>query len=394
MLGGGETHIRRLARRLVDAGGAATVLTRRGLSAWPQRERLDGIDVIRVGPGGPARRGKYLMVPAATAAAVRLRERFDVLVVRGTRVLGLPGVLAARLRGRPVVLQPEINGEMSGRAYVWGTPYDRGAWWAAVRAGTALRNAFLRDGDAFVAMSRAIEAEMLEARLPREKVVYLPHGVDTARFRPACARERASLRQQLGLPANAPIVVWTGRLLRGKGLETLLAAFAPLAAADPRPLLVLVGSGEGQALSVEADLRARAEQPPLAGRVVFAGAVDDVVPWLRAADVFAFPSEYEALGLSLLEAAACGLGCVASRTGGIVDVVEDGRNGLLVTPGDGAALAAALARLVSDDGLRATFGGAARRTVETRFDEAESAEQYRTLFAELIARRGLARTPR
>ena len=149
----------------------------------------------------------------------------------------------------------------------------------------------------------AIEAEMLEARLPREKVVYLPHGVDTGRFLPAAPDERLALRARLGLPAEGNVVIWTGRLLRGKGLETLLTAFARVAAADPRALLVLVGSGEGQALSVEAELRAQAEQRPLAGRVAFTGAVDDVAPWLRAADVFAFPSEFEALGLSLLEAA-------------------------------------------------------------------------------------------
>ena len=172
VLGGGETHIRNLARRLVASGAPATVLTRRSLAEWPERERLDGIDVVRVGPSGPARTGKYLMLPAATAAVLRLPARFDVLVVRGTRVLGLPGLLAGRLRGAPVVLQPEINGEMSGRAYVWGTRYDRGAAWAAVRAGTAVRNLWLRDADAFVAMSRAIEASRSRFRT----VTLFPEG--------------------------------------------------------------------------------------------------------------------------------------------------------------------------------------------------------------------------
>jgi len=380
--------VRSLARRLVAAGWAATVVTRRSRPEWPERERLDGAEVVRVGPSGPARQGKYLMVPAATAALLRPRQRFDLVVVRGTRVLGLPGILGARLRGRAVVLQPEINGEVSGRAYVWGTRFDRGAWWTAVRAGTALRNLWLRDADAFVAMSRPIEAEMLAARLPRGKVAYMPHGIDTARFRPAAAAEKASLREPLGLPPDVRIVVWTGRLLRGKGLETLLDAFARIAAADPRPLLVIVGSGAGQALSVETELRARASREPLAGRVVFTGAVDDVAPYLRAADVFAFPSEFEALGLSLLEAAGCGLGCVGARTGGIVDIIRDGHDGLLFEPSDAAALAACLQRLLAEPALRAALGDAARRTVEDRFDEEASAERYRALFGELLARRG------
>ncbi len=392
MLGGGETHVRNLARRLTAAGWSATVLTRRSRPEWPARERLEGTDVVRVGPSGPARRGKYLMVPGATAALLRHGQRFDLVVVRGTRVLGLPGILGARLRGTPVVLQPEINGEISGQAYVWGTRFDGGPWWTAVRAGTALRNLWLRDADAFVAMSRPIETEMLEARLPREKVAYLPHGVDTARFRPGEPGEKAALREPLGLPTGAPIVVWTGRLLRGKGLETLLDAFAVVVDADPRPLLLVVGSGEGQALSVESELRARASLPPLAGRVIFAGAVDDVAPYLRAADVFAFPSEFEALGLSLLEAAACGLGCIGARTGGIVDILRDGQNGLLFEAGDRGTLAACLRRLIDEPALRAVLGAEARRTIQARFEEEASAERYRALFTELLARRrGTAR---
>ena len=388
MLGGGETHIRTLAAQLVEAGWGATVVTRRSDASWPAAETMDGVDVVRVAPSGPARAGKYKMVPAALRALLRPSLRYDLLVVRGTRVLGLPGVLAARLRGVPVVLQPEIDGEMSGRAYVWGTPLEGTGWWQAVRAGVGVRNLFFRDGDAFVAMSRAIEAEMRAARMPREKVEYLPHGIDTARFRPADPAERAALRAALGLPPDALVIAWTGRLLRGKGLEALLDAFAAVGRGPAGARLVLVGSGAGQALSVEDALRARAALPDLAGRVVFTGRADDVAPVLRAADVFAFPSEVEALGLSLLEAAACGLACAGSRTGGIVDVLEDGVNGLLFAPRDTAGLVRALDVLARDPALRARLGAAARRTVIERFDQEQSARRYRTLFAELLARRG------
>jgi glycosyltransferase involved in cell wall biosynthesis len=77
-----------------------------------------------------------------------------------------------------------------------------------------------------------------------------------------------------------------------------------------------------------------------------------------------------------------------------VDIIEDGRNGLLFAPGDFASLAAAMERLLRDPVLRAELGAAARRTVRERFDEEGSAERYRTLFAELAARRGRSRTPR
>lgn len=387
VLGGGELHVRTLSRALAASGRPCTVITRRSEASWPAEETLDGVRVLRVGPSGPARRGKYLMVPAALRAAAREAARHDVVVVRGTRVLGLPGLVAARARGAAVVMQPEVNGELSGEVYTWGTRLDRPLPRRMVRGATRLRNLLLRDADAFVAMSRAIEREMAAAGIPPEKIAYSPHGVDTERFRPPSAPERSRLRQRLGWPAGAVVFIYTGRLLRGKGLETLLDAFAPVAAEDPRALLVLVGSGAGQALSVEDDLKARARSAPLAGRVVFTGRLEDVSEPLRAADVFVFPSLFEALGISLVEAAACGLPCIGSRTGGIVDVLGDGRAGLLVPPGDAAALTAALRSLLPDPARRAVLGAGARAVARERFDLRDSVDRYRFLFEELAARR-------
>jgi glycosyltransferase involved in cell wall biosynthesis len=388
VLGGGEQHIRSLGARLAASGMPTTVVTRRGDGAWAAEEILDGIRVRRVRPTGPGRTGKYLMVPAALAALVRERNAFDVLVVRGTRVLGLAGLVVARALGKGVVLQPELNGEMSGEVYTWGTRYAHGpvAW--AVRWATTVRNLWLRDADAFVAMSHRIREEFLAAGVPIERIALLPHGVDTARFRPATEGERAALRARLGLPLHALVVTYTGRLLRGKGLEALVAAFARVAAEEPRAHLSLVGSGSGQALSVEDDLKQRVREGGLDARVTFAGRVDDVEDWLRASDVFAFPSIFEALGISLVEAAACGLPCVGSRTGGIVDVIEDGQSGRLVPPGDADALAAALRELLADPARRAAMGEAARRVAVQRFDVLDSVERYRSLFREVASRSG------
>jgi glycosyltransferase involved in cell wall biosynthesis len=382
-LGGGETHIRRLAAALVAARESATVVTRRADPAWPAEETLDGVRVLRVGPPGPARRGKYRMLPAAFRTALRELARHDVLVVRGTRVLGLPGLAAARLRGRPAVLQPEINGELGGEAFTWGKPWASGLAGLAVRDLVATRNFLLRDADAFVAMSRQIQGEMLAATVPGERIHLLRHGVDVERFRPATAGERAALRRKLGLPEGV-LAVYSGRLLRGKGLETLVDALGSPRLAE-RLRLVLVGAGEGL-LDVEPELRRRVAAQGLEGRVVFAGRAENVEDYLRACDFFAFPSVFEALGIALVEAAACGLPAVASRTGGIVDVVEDGRSGLLVPPGDRDALVQALAALVEDSEARAAMGREARDVAARGFDERDVLERYRALFRELSSR--------
>jgi glycosyltransferase involved in cell wall biosynthesis len=383
-LGGGETHIRRLGAALVRAGDAATVVTRQADPAWPAEETLDGLRVLRVGTPGPARIGKYRMLPAAFRTARRELARHDVLVVRGTRLLGLPGLLAARARERPVVLQPEINGELSGEAFTWGKPWERGVLGTAVRDAVAARNWLLRDADGFVAMSRQIQDEMRAAGIPRERIRLLPHGVDVERFRPAEPPERQTLRARLGLPEGV-LAVYSGRLLRGKGLETLVDAMA--SPALPEALrLVLLGSGEGQ-LDVEPELLRRVSERGLNERVVFAGRVENVADHLRAADLFVFPSLFEALGIALVEAAACGLPAVASRTGGIVDVVDHDRSGLLVAPGSAPALAAALATLAADPGRRAAMGREARGVAVSRFDERDVLERYRALFREVAAPR-------
>ena len=392
VLGGGEAHLRRLGRALVAAGDGVTVVTRRGDASWPAAESFEGMDVVRVPPAGPGRTGKYGMVPFAMRAVVRLARAHDVLVVRSPRVLGLPALLAARLAGLPVVMQPETNGEIDGAAFTFGKPWAAGPAGRAVRLAASARNLLLRDAEAFVAMSRAIREEMLRCGVRPERAVLLPHGVDTEAFRPARAGEREALRRELGLP-DGLLAVYTGRLLRGKGLDTLLDAFAEVAAGEPAARLVLVGSGDGQSLSVEDELRARAAAPPLAGRVVLAGRQERVADWLRAADLFVFPSLFEGLGISLVEAMACGLPAIGSRTGGIVDVIDDGRTGVLVPPGDARALAAAMGRLLADAARRAEMGVLGRRDMVTRFDERDTVTKYRALFASLGTRAARAARP-
>ncbi len=392
VLGGGETHVRRLGAALVAAGDVATVVTRRGTNDWPAEEVVDGIRVVRVPPAGPARSGKFLMIPAATRAVLREARGHDVVVVRGTRVLGLPGLVAARAGGLGVVMQPETNGELSGEAWTWGKAWAGGPAGRLARGATALRNRWLRDADAFVAMSAVIGDEMRAAGVPGERIVLLRHGVDTGRFRPAEPGEREALRARLGLPGGV-LAVYSGRLLRGKGLETLLEAFATVAGDAEDLSLLLLGSGESQALSVEAELRREAADRGLAGRVLFAGRVERVEEFLRAADLFVFPSVFEALGIALVEAAACGLAAVASRTGGIVDVVDEGRSGRLVAPGDAGALALALRELAGDGAARAAMGRAARAVALARFDERDGLLRYRALFREVTRRRASSSRP-
>jgi len=386
VLGGGERHIRELSAALVAAGMEATVITRRSERHLPVEERLDGVAVRRVPPAGPGRLGKYLMVAGAGWALHRLRRRYDVLVVRGSRVLGLPGLLLGRAHGARVVIQPEVNGELSGEVYTWGTRLEGRAVGSAVRLATRVRNLWMKDADGFVAMSRRIHDEMRGCGIPPERIHLIPHGVDLRRFQPIEAPRRPELRRRLGLPENDLILVYTGRLLRGKGLDVLLDAFEAALSHHPGLHLALVGSGRGQSLSVEDDLVARSREEALRGRVTLTGRVENVEEYLQAADVFVLPSSFEALGLSLVEAAACGLPCIGARTGGIVDVIDDGSSGLLFTPGESSELRSAIGRLAGDASLRRAMGRSGRAVAASRFDAGASRDRYLALFAELTPR--------
>ena len=240
--------------------------------------------------------------------------------------LALPG-------RRPAFVHTEHN--MWGR-YRWPTR------WA--NAATYRRNAQA------IAVSDGVAAS-IRSSVPVEVVV---HGTDPT-LTVTGPDARAAARAALGLAADAAVVGTVGNFTAKKDQATLLRAVATLPAGTDRAVLVLVGLGP-----LEDELRTLATDLGITERVVFTGSRDDVFALLPAFDVFALSSRFEGLPIALLEAMASGVAPVATCVGGIPEVITDGRDGLLVAPGDAAALAAALAKLLGDDDLRAGIGAEAQ----------------------------------
>lgn len=384
VLGGGEKHTRSLALGLGRLGFPVQVITRRSSGDLSPTEVDGGVIVHRVGPSGKGRGKKFAMVPAALRLARKLARESDVLMNGGTRVLALPARMAIAGSRCALVLRPELNGELDGSLALWGrrsSSLER----SLARAAAGLRNRLLRRTGAVVAISEAIAREAVDAGFLPDRVHRIPHGIDMSEYAPVSGEEKTSRRRALGLPVDRILVTYTGRLIEGKGLETLFAALRSLEAI-PSWHLVLVGSGAGQVISIEEKLRTDAEEGPLRGRVTFTGRVDNVAAFLQASDLFAFPTLDEALGMSAVEAQACGLPAVASRTGGVPDIVEDGVTGILVPPGETGPLAEALRTLLRDPESRATFALAARERAKERFAFDTMVTRYAGLFRSLARR--------
>ncbi len=160
-----------------------------------------------------------------------------------------------------------------------------------------------------------------------------------------------------------------------KGQRTILKAAARAAVERPDWQFVLCGNGRD-----EAALRAEAKS---LDNVTFTGFLEDVAPYLASFDVFVFPSNFEALGSSLLDAMYLGLPIVASRTGGIPEFVEDGTNGILIEPGDGDALFAGVESLLDRPALRDAVVQA-NRAKAACYDAAAMADRYAAIYTELL----------
>jgi glycosyltransferase involved in cell wall biosynthesis len=212
----------------------------------------------------------------------------------------------------------------------------------------------LRTASGVIAPSTAIRNELLRAGFSNNKIFLLPNAVDVERFRPATPSERADAAEALGSARDKLVIGTVARLVHRKGIDILLHAFATVLRTHRAQLLV-VGDGE-----LGDDLRELTHELGLDCAVSWVGLQADTSTWLRRMDVFAFPSRLEGSPNAILEAMATGLPIVATRIGGIVDLLEDGRTGLLVPPGDAEALAMALGRILRDASFRACLGSRAR----------------------------------
>jgi glycosyltransferase involved in cell wall biosynthesis len=355
--GGAQQQLAALAPLLRRRGIEVEILTRR-VPGRPKAEVIDGVRVERLAAPGP----KAIASLVFTVSALMRLYRRPPDVVHAYSLFSPTTVatLAHRLLSLPTVVKVLRGGIAGDAERLRRKPL-------AQRRIRALQHHV----DRVVAISNEIREELSALGIPAERVVAIPNGVDIEHFRPLAGSDRARLRASLGW-TEAPTGVFCGRLVPEKRIELLLEAWAKLRLRHPEAQLSIVGTGP-----CEAALR----KLPHEG-VRFEGAVEDVAPYLQAADCFVLPSDAEGLSNAMLEAMSAGLPVVATRVGGAPDLVAEACTGRTVAPGDADALAEALLSVLEDP-ARARLGARGRERVAQGYCLAATADRLAALYREL-----------
>jgi len=360
--GGAGVHVTYLARELgglVDLTVHCQGADRTGAVAHRPWELLDGTNQAL----------QTISADLSMTAAVASAD----LVHSHTWYANLAGHLAALLYGVPhIVTTHSIEPLRPWKAEQLGGGYALSSWCERVAVESAA---------AVVAVSEGMRADVMAAypAVSPERVRVIRNGIDTTEYAPDPGTD---VIDRFGIDPARPTVVFVGRITRQKGLPVLLRAAGAL---DPGTQLVIAaGQPDTPELAAEVTTLVEQLQAARSGVIWLSGmlAKREVIQLLSHATVFACPSLYEPLGIVNLEAMACGTAVVASRVGGIPEVVADGETGLLVPPGDPVALADALNTVVRDTGRAAAMGQLGRKRAIAEFGWQAIAAQTVALYAE------------
>lgn len=360
VLSGGETSLLVLWRFL-DRARYRPVLV--GPAAGPLVDRARALDIVTA----PARfpRFRRLAGPSAwrdLAALTRTVGRHGAGIVHGNAAhTNVAAAWVGRRLGIPVVW----HGRTLPRAGEW----DVERWLAWLP-------------DRIVCNSAAVARRFARAK---GRTAVVPNGVALDEFAPGAGG--AALRQRLGLRPDEVAIGIVGNLSPLKRHDVFLRAAARLGAALPVRFLVVGGEVFAENRGRAAALRDEARRLGLGARVDFVEWQTDMPAVMDALDVLVSACDVEACSRAVIEALACGTPVVAAGAGGNPELVRDGVSGLLVPPGDDAALATALVRLVREAPLRKAMGDAARRDAEARFGVAAQVRAIERVYDALEARR-------
>lgn len=342
-----------------------------------QYENIDGIHVHRVGP-------PYNISALLKVKKLSRQSGLDILHVHATSCYFL-ALFKRLVTSHPLVAHVHgttISSQNASEGLGLQPKVTHIIDLASVREKLLWRRA-----QRVIAVSRAKASELVEHYgLDSRKISVVHNGVDTALFKPS--RNRDEIRERLGWK-DRRVVLYVGRLSPIKGVDYLVRAAHDISRRFRNVLFAFIGgvpSFQGRAThSYVEDLNRLVQDTSLERFVSFLGSIPhtSLPDFYSAADIFVLPSLCEALPKVLMEAMACEKPCIATRVGGVPEVVREGVDGLLVPPADSNELSRALQALLSDDGLVRRMGEAARDRVLENFTWQAAARRLRSIYEEL-----------
>jgi len=356
LTGGMEVKIYEISRWLVEHGNEVFLMTiRRGKS--PRKEIRDGIKIERFVLTGPFAMFRVIQLILA--------KKIDVVHVHWSKwKTGLLAVLVSKMAGKPVML-----GLAGDDVYTPADPHRRpGFFYMYV----------VRMADLLVTTSQDLKRRAIEKGFPRNAVA-VPQGIDTKKFNPTVSR--TDIRESLGWSRNT-IVMVAARLIERKGVTYLIDAFAHVLKKRPETRLMIAGEGPEKET-----LEKKVKNLGLSQAVVFLGIIPyrKVPAYYAACDIFVHIPTYEAMPHVIYEAMATSKPVVASRVGGIIEVIEHGKDGLLVEPRKPIETAEAILRLIENKRLARATGQAALEKIRRSYTWDIIAGRYLRLYRRIAS---------
>lgn len=361
--GGAEKQAERLAGYLAAKGVAVGVLTR-AADNLPITEQRNGFWIERVPAPGPGKVATVVFTLGAMWALLHHRRQYAILHAHLAFAPAVAAAIMGRLLGKRVIVKFGNSGAF-GDVHV-----SRQHWLGRFKLALLRRLVHVN-----IALDEVMESELLAAGFPRTRVLRMINGIQHEQFARQTPHTKA--KEALGL-AEKTILLYVGRLTKQKALPDMLTALHTALAQRPDLHLMLVGQGEERA-ALETHVAALG----LAHAVTFVGNVQQVQPYLDAADLFVLSSLTEGISNALLEAMAAGLPCVATAVGGTPEVLDHGACGVLLPPSRPDQFAITLVQLANDPAKRTRLGQAAQKRIANTYAFQVVGDQYRDLYARL-----------
>ena len=365
--GGAENQLRQLIPHLEKRGCRIKVITRRWHKDFSKSEVIDQTAVIRLGIPGSGRIATACFIAHLIIYILLNGKKVKILHSHGAVKMGaLCAVLAKVIRIKNVAKiasadrVPRLANKLTGRITL----------------------SLFKKSSAIISMTDEIDAELAEIHTPRNIIYRITNGVDCNRFKPLNRKKKVEWRLNKGMKEDTPVILFSSRLVPGKGLDILLGAWPEVSEKYPEAYLVIVGSGKDQPDSVEAELKQWVSTRQFR-QVIFEGETEKPEYYLGVADIFVFPSRREGFPNALMEALASGLAVVASSIGGVKAVLKKSDIGMTFKEGDSNDLTKNLLSLLGDKALIEIMGEKARIFMNDEYSFKSIAKQYAQLYSQL-----------